>query len=89
MLRGFGDEDEQQRADAVHEQHDGRVDAKEERHQDSGAEHCEQVLDAQRQQHTGGDFFVHLIDFFRHKTSHFLIFRSIIQELGSRINDSP
>ena len=60
----LGDQDEQQRADAVHEQHDRRADAQHERHEHGGAEHGEHVLDGQRHQQARRHLVLYLNDFF-------------------------
>ena len=56
----LGDEDEQQRADTVHEQHDGRVHLEDERHEHGCAEHREHMLDGQRHEQSRRDLVLDL-----------------------------
>ena len=58
----LGDQDEQQRADAVHEQHDGRVHLEHERHEHGCAEHREHMLDGQRHEQSRRDLVLDLND---------------------------
>ena len=58
----LGDQDEQQRADAVHEQHDGRVHMEDERDQYGCAEHREHMLDGQRHEQPRRDLVLDLND---------------------------
>ena len=58
----LGDQDEQQRADAVHEQHDGRVHLEDERHEHGCAEHREHMLDGQRHEQSRRDLVLDLND---------------------------
>ena len=58
----LGDEDEQQRADAVHEQHDCRVHLEDERDQHGCAEHREHMLDGQRHEQSRRDLVLDLND---------------------------
>ena len=54
------DEDEQQRADTVHEQHDGRVHLEDERHEHGRAEHRKHMLDGQRHEQSRRDLVLDL-----------------------------
>ena len=58
----LGDQDEQQRADAVHEQHDRRVHLEDERHEHGCAEHREHMLDGQRHEQSRRDLVLDLND---------------------------
>ena len=60
----LGEEDEEQGAEAVHEEDDAGVDLEQDGDQHRRAEHGEDVLDAQGQQHGKGDFLIHLDDTF-------------------------
>ncbi len=58
----LGDEDEQQRADTVHEQHDRRVHLEDERHEHGRAEHRKHMLDGQRHEQARRHLFLYLND---------------------------
>ena len=54
----------QKRTEAVHEQNDRRINAEHKGHQNTGAEHGQQMLDGQRDQQINRNLFVHLNDSF-------------------------
>ena len=58
----LGDEDEQQRADTVHEQHDRRVHLEDERHEHGRTEHRKHMLDGQRYEQSRRDLVLDLND---------------------------
>ena len=58
----LGNEDEQQRADTVHEQHDRRVHLEDERHEHGRAEHRKHMLDGQRHEQARRHLFLYLND---------------------------